>query len=94
MTHRLTRAEALLLCDALNGIIVDQQIAPAHILFATIADAIGVDELDAKWQTGHALLARLQAYTDDDARDLLDRVHAFWSDPNPTDDALARAGLA
>ncbi len=93
--HHLKPAEALLLCDAFNGI--ETNVMTAQQVLRELEDALRLRHLDTKWHAGHALLARLRHYDDARAADLLARVHDFWRAVDAgagRNEALVRAGMA
>lgn len=73
----LTTQEACLLCDALNGSLMD---APsAHLLYAEIDDACRLDHLDAKWHVDRqGFVARLREMDDIQCMALVDAAERFW----------------
>ncbi len=93
--HHLTRAEALLLCDAFNGI--ETNVMTAQQLRGEVEDALRLRHLEVKWRVGRGLLARLRTYDDARATDLLARIRAFWRAVDVgagRNEALGQAGLA
>lgn len=92
---RLTRDEAMLILDSLNGTV---EIVPesAYInLWAGIADGIRLDRLHEKWGVeGSALVARLQGLSLAGALAVVDASERYWQavgrgeQPQPTDVGL------
>ena len=77
--------EALLVVDALNGILTEPPLAKQR-LGAEVEEAIRLNRLDQKWQVdGADLVARLKKLDSDAAQDLLHRVEQFWSAPHVSD---------
>lgn len=93
----LTTDEALLIVDALNGIIIYPELAE-QLLPHEIADAIALDHLDKKWNVdGAALLEKIKVLDNAQANDLLRRVGKFWDDSYRVEEARERVkavGLA
>src|SRR2546421_4610038 len=74
---KFSLSEALLLCDALNGVLLDAQ--TKHLLWATIEDAIRTDELDRKGGVdGDALVARLRSLTPVEQGMIAYRIQQAW----------------
>ena len=91
-TVNLTRKEACAICDVCNGWAMD----PHSIMFmwAEVSDGISLNQIDKKWGVdGPALVAKIRAWTPGQTLAVADAVEKFWHDPNPTDEALARAGF-
>ncbi len=77
----LTEGEAMLLCDACNGLIFEPYSIP--LLWANVDDAIRLDGLDAKWHVdGPELVAKLRALTRGQAFAVVDAIERFWREPN------------
>lgn len=93
--QRFTEQEASLLCEALNGSMVEPH--SASLLWAEIDDAITMDDLAGKWGVdGVALVARLRALTPFEALAVEDAVERWWKGPFQHDDritALRQVGL-
>jgi hypothetical protein len=92
----LTQAEASLICDACNGTWMGDEYSPGPmILWAEVADACRLNELDAKWGVdGDALVARLQRMTPGQLMAIADAVERFWLEPDlDTEEGLRRVGL-
>ncbi len=76
---KLTVNEALLIVDALNGILVEPTLAE-QLVWQEVEEAIVQDKLDAKWQVdGADLVRRLKKLEHEPALDLLQRIDQFWS---------------
>jgi hypothetical protein len=90
----LSEPEALLVCDALNGLWITEA-AAVRLLWAEVADAIAHDRLDAKWGVdGEALVAKLRRLTPGQRLALLDAVERFWQQPDrPAAEVLREVGL-
>src|SRR6266567_8914713 len=74
---RFSLSEALLLADALNGVLLDGQ--TKHLLWATVEDAIRTDELDRKWGVdGAALVERLRSLSAVEQGMIAFRVKQAW----------------
>lgn len=72
--------EAMLIADALNGIILEPQ--TVQLLWANVDDAIQMDHLDQKWHVdGAALVARLRALSYAEVVALADAVSLAWNAP-------------
>ncbi|MDK2883320.1 MAG: hypothetical protein PWP58_1656 [Bacillota bacterium] len=77
----LTTREALLIADALNGILMDVTTVP--LFWAQIQDAIAVEHLDKKWQVdGQALVEKLRGLNEIQALAVIDAAERFWHE-NP-----------
>ncbi len=88
----LSEAEASLICDALNGTLMDPH--SYRLLWAEVADAVRLDGLDAKWGVdGDALVERLRALSPGAMMAVVDAVERFWLSPNPLGENLRRVGL-
>ncbi len=75
---QLSEAEAMLICDSLNGIISDPQTMRIG-LWAGVDDSIHLDGLDEKWSVdGPALIAKLRALTPAQAFAVTDAVECWW----------------
>lgn len=73
----IVEAEAYLICDSLNGSLLDANTAQA--LWAGIADSIRLDGLDVKWQVdGPALVEKLRGLNALQAMALVDAAERFW----------------
>lgn len=85
----LTEQEALLICDAMNGVLVEPH--TAQLLWAQIADAVEIDGLDRKWGVdGAALTAKLRGLSYAQALAVSDAVERWWSGPcRDTDGAMS-----
>ncbi len=69
--------EALLLCDVLNGTIIESFSVP--LLWTEISDAVQ-EGYDEKWEIdGAALVARLRALTPFECMAVGDAVERYWS---------------
>jgi hypothetical protein len=89
---RLSEGEASLLCDALNGSLIDDP----QVLEAEIADACDLDGLHAKWAIDRdALLASLRSWTYAQRVAVLDAVERYWRGPYqlPRAEGLRAVGL-
>jgi hypothetical protein len=81
-TVELTPEEAMLLCDALNGLRFDFNIDPSRSLFSEIQDAIETDDLANKWQVdGSGLLMKIKSCSTLQAVAIIDAIERFWSAP-------------
>jgi len=90
----LSRPEALLIIDALNGSRLDE--ASYRLLWAEVDDAVRLDGLGAKWGVaGPPLVEKLRALTPGQAMALLDATERFFAtdDGSPPDERLASVGL-
>jgi hypothetical protein len=77
-TVTLSEREALLICDALNGTLVEPH--TAQLLWAQIDDAIRLDGLADKWEVdGPALVARLRTLSYCQALAVTDAVERWWA---------------
>lgn len=86
-----TEAEASLLADAMNGLMLEPH--SAHLLWANIDDAVR-EGLAEKWGVdGSALVARLRALTPFEALAVHEALEVAWHDPRHRDDlgAVLRA---
>lgn len=97
-TVRLSREQALYLCDVLNGVLVDDSWLrdPGQLLAAEVEDA-AIDGLGEKWGVDPAVLAAMCAgWHPAQAMAVLDAVARFWradSAETDVDDRLAAVGL-
>lgn len=90
----LTREEACLICDALNGCWMDEW-AYRHA-WAEVADGIQIQGLAGKWEVEDpdGLVHRLRALSPGGAMALVDAVERFWLDPErDADEMLREVGL-
>lgn len=84
----LTEPEAMLVIDALNGVLHDAPESIPTMLWAGVDDAIRLDGLDAKWGVdGAALVAKLRALTPTQASAVVDAVERWWIIAGAADDA-------
>ena len=93
-TVELTEQECLLLCDALNGTIMEPH--TIRLLWATVADAVQLDGLDRKWGVdGEALVAKLRGYSYPQQLAIVDAVERWWALADKSDRAasLREVGL-
>jgi len=93
-TVELTEREAILLCDACNGLLVEPH--TVQLLWAQVADAIRLDGLDRKWGVdGEALVARLRNYSYWQQLAITDAVERWWALADKSDRAasLREVGL-
>lgn len=73
----LTKNEALLIADALNGALFDN--TTVFYFWASIEDAIKLEGLDKKWQVdGKKLVDKLRSLSDAETLALVDAVERFW----------------
>ncbi len=73
----LTLPEASLICDVLNGTIMDANSAP--LIYAEVEDGCRLNGLDEKWGAdGTALVAKLHALSDVQCLALVDAAEKFW----------------
>lgn len=97
ITPKFTKAEAALIMDALNGIMLDQY--TFRLLWAEVADAIRMDNLDRKWNVdGESLVERLRSLHPAEMMALLDAVERAWNmigygGQMSLDEALRAVGL-
>lgn len=91
-TVELTEREALLLCDALNGTLLEP--TTFSLLWAEVADAIQSDNLHIKWKIvdEEAFVRRLRGWTPGQTTAVIDAVERFWRAPNESD-RLQSVGL-
>ena len=76
----LTEAEALGICDALNGTLLEPM--SIRLMWAELADACRLDGLDRKWGfAGAALVEKLRALPPFTLLSIADAVERFWRDP-------------
>ena len=90
----LSRNEACAVCDAANGLILDE--SSWQSLWAEVADAIRLDGLDEKWEIdGTGLVARLRAASPGAKLALAEAVEEFWRGHHaePTDEGLRAVGI-
>ena len=89
----LSEPEALLICDALNGIRLDE--TGWRFAWATISDACR-DGLADKWEVdGDNLVERIRSLTRAETLALVDAVERFWREPHRYECVLLReVGLA
>lgn len=74
----LSVGEACLLCDVLNGTMMDAN--SAVLLWAEVSDGVRLNGLDRKWDVdGKAFVARLRALDHIHALALIDAAERFWS---------------
>lgn len=75
---RLTEGEALLLCDILNGTLLDEN--SVRYLWHEVADALDSNpSLEQKWSVaGHGLVDKLQQFSYAELLALGDAVERFW----------------
>jgi hypothetical protein len=88
-----TEAEASLIVDAGNGILVEPH--TAHLLWASVSDAIRLNGLDRKWDVdGAGLVERLRGLSYTQALAVSDAVERAWLDTaGDMRDTLRRVGL-
>ena len=81
--------EACLLCDLLNGTIMDER--SARMLWAEVEDGCSMDGLDGKWEVNATeLVKKLRGITNVQALALVDATDQFWaSDDNIRNDMHA-----
>lgn len=73
----LTTREALLIADALNGILMNVTTVP--LFWAQVQDAITLEHLDRKWQVdGQALVEKLRNLNEIQALAIIDAAERFW----------------
>ncbi len=95
----LTRGEACLICDALNGTMLfaalDEHDGTYMFIPAEIADSIHLDGTDEKWGVdGEALGAKLAAASPAALCAIADACERFWERPErDTDELLREVGL-
>jgi hypothetical protein len=97
----LTKQEASLIADALNGWWVNAE-PPSLIragLYMTVLDAIELNQLDKKWGVnGSEILEKLKALSELEAIALVDAIQRFWYEPDSSDisdvsEKLKKVGL-
>jgi hypothetical protein len=77
----LTEAEACLICDVMNGTLMDAN--TAHMLYAEVEDGIALEGLAEKWEIdGPALVEKLKALSDIQCLAVIDAAERFWSTPD------------
>jgi hypothetical protein len=87
-TVELTEPEASLLCDAINGILMEPHTMP--LLWANVDDAVRFGGLDRKWHVdGPALVERLRSLSYAQALAVVDAVERWWSGPFQQPDRTA-----
>lgn len=96
-TVDLSGAECCLIADALNGTLWEP-VETTRLLWASIDDAIRMDDLDAKWGVhGDKLVERLRALTPGQCLALADAIERAWRLLGPGDlpyeEVFARVGL-
>jgi hypothetical protein len=94
--QRFPRAEALLLADAMNGLLLTPE--SAHLLWAEVADGIQGDGLDRTWDVdGPTLIARLRGLHPFAALATWDALERAWQlvarGEQDMEAALAAVGL-
>lgn len=91
----LTEQEAMLVCDALNGVFFDD--FSIRLMHASVEDAIMHDRLDAKWNVdGEALIAKFRSYSIGALYSIADAVEQWWDMSNPelsNSEKLLKVGL-
>lgn len=84
----LSESEAMLLIDALNGVLHDAPESIPTMLWAGVDDAIRLDGLDATWGVdGAAVVAKLRALTPTQATAVVDAVERWWLIAGAADEA-------
>ena len=75
----LTRDEAMLVLDSLNGVLHETPESAATMLWASVSDSIELDGLDRKWGVdGAALITKLRALSVAGALALIDAAERWW----------------
>lgn len=70
--------EALLICDVLNGTLMDAN--TARLLWAEVEDGIKLNGLDEKWEVdGAQLVQKLRGFTQLQCLALVDAAERFWA---------------
>lgn len=90
----LDERQALLICDALNGTLIDER--TALLLDAEVAEAISLDELDLRWGVDVDRLMRTLTDAPTAARyAICDAVERWWALDEPADpgERLRAVGL-
>ncbi len=78
LRDRLTEGEALLILDAMNGLMTEAH--TYRLLWANVADAIRLDGLDRKWEVdGDRLVTLLQSISPGVTMALCDAVERAWN---------------
>ncbi len=73
----LTREEALLVCDALNGTLHEPE--TMRLVWAQVEDACRLDQLDRKWGVdGAALVEKLKGLDELASAAVVDATERFW----------------
>ena len=86
-TSKFSLNEALLMADALNGVILDAW--TKHLLWLSIEDAIRTDELDRKWGVdGAALVERLRSLSPVEQGMIAYRIQQAWENETYHVDSL------
>lgn len=92
----LSRNEAMLIIDSLNGVLHHTPEAEQTMLWAGISDSIELDGLDGKWEVdGAALVAKLRALSLVGALAVIDASERYWvaveRDEEPTPESVGLA---
>ena len=104
-TIELTEREASLICDALNGSLLD--VSSAALIWAEVSDGVRYNQLDQKWLAedrgagagahfaAEQLIEKLRSLTYTQSLALADAVERFWSAGSiaNTGDQLRAVGL-
>lgn len=78
-TIDLSMNEAMLIADALNGVILDINLMPG-VLYMEITDAVKIDNLDKKWGVNtDALIEKIKGYSLLQVLTVVDAVERFWN---------------
>jgi hypothetical protein len=84
---KFSLSEALLMADALNGVLLDAW--TKHLLWLSIEDAIRTDELDRKWGVdGDALVERLRSLSPTEQGMIAYRIQQAWENETYYTDSL------
>ncbi|WP_250126382.1 hypothetical protein [Chroococcidiopsis sp. CCMEE 29] len=78
-TLHLSENEAALICEALKDYQLEDNIEQIGVMWGKIDDAIGLNQLDSKWQVnGQALVRKFQSLTPCQIFAVIDAVEQFW----------------
>lgn len=90
----LSRGEAMLICDALNGAATGETPASllTQLLVPEVQDAVALDHLDQKWEVdGSALVEKLKALGPVAILALIDAAERFWRAVGDGEEAKAES---
>ena len=95
----LTLKEAAATVDVLNGILYTEGTSKQQHIYHNVLDALIMDSLGTKWDLDASerddFVVKLERLTEDEAGELLAKVHAYWEVGTHTDmqQGLRDAGL-